>query len=181
MSFPVSKARKKQKVTDTTYRSPRRPRNKGQTADIVYLGDTDLRDSLQARLNALLAPASAPVPDDGPWMDVDGNEPDSMSVPTNEEQPPIETNQEDSAEVPLPANPIKSQRRILPNSADHRLYNKWIALIPTLVDDYIKYYNTTIGKRAEPCPDEIYRESDCTCRGDNVKVTILTCLYHDCE
>lgn len=183
MSFPVSKARRKQKTADTTYRSPKRPRNKRQTADIVYLGDTDLRNSLQARLNALLAPVSAPVPDltaNDQWMDVDHDEPDNLGAPIIEEPPPIATNQEDSADISLPANTIKYQRRIVPNSADYRLYNKWIAIIPTLVDDYIHYYNATIGKRAEPCPDEIYRE-ECGCQAEKLKVATLTCLYHDCE
>lgn len=182
-SFPLSKARKVQKVADTSaYRSPKRRRDKRRTAEIVYSGDIGLRDRLQARLNALLA--RTPVPDthaDEDWMDVDNNEPDSLGAQAIEELSPVETDRKDSAEDSLPTDTTKSQRRILPNSADFRLYNKWIAIIPTLVDDYIQYYNTTIGKRAEPCPDEIYRESECGCLPAKLKVTTLTCLYHDCE
>ncbi|KZP31005.1 hypothetical protein FIBSPDRAFT_945504 [Athelia psychrophila] len=182
-SFPLSKARKKQKVADTSaYCSPRRPRDKRRTAEVIYSGDTDFLDRLQARLNTFLAPTafSDPTADDA-WMDVDRNEPDSLGAQTIEEPPPPETDHKDFAENSLPTEITKSQCRILPNSADFRLYNKWIAIIPTLVEDYIQYYNTTIGKRAEPCPDEIYRESECGCLADKPKVTTLTCLYHDCE
>lgn len=179
-SFPLSRARKKQKVADTsTYRSPKRPRDKRRTAEVIYSGDTELRDKLQARLNALLAPTPIPDPHvEDEWMDIDNHEPDFQAA---EERPLVETNRKDSMEESLPIETTKSQRRILPNSADYRLYNKWMTIIPSLVDDYMQYYNATIGKIVGPCPEEIYRESECACPGDKLKVTTLTCLYHDCE
>lgn len=182
MSYPLSKARRKQKITNSPYSSPRRPRNKGQTATVIYEGNTVLRDSLQAKLDALLnppAPAASSDPNNAEqWMDVDENE--------NENDAPLpETLDNPLPDVPVqPAQPQEStankgsppKRHILPNAADYRLYNEWMAIIPTLVEDYIQYTNNMIGHAVGIGPDQISRQG-CICGDRKLKITSLTCLY----
>lgn len=182
MSYPMSKARRKQKIANGPYSSPHRPRRKEKTFTVIYEGNTALRDSLQARLDTMLH--SAPVPDlpdssaGDPWMDI--AEDDDLVDENIQEMPPAEADHQEPAQEPSPNKDDTTKRRILPSTADYRLYNEWVKIIPTLVDDYIQYSNATMGQRIGPTPEEIHRQG-CTCHDEKLKVTTLTCLYGDCE
>lgn len=181
MPYQTSKARRSMKVSNSPYSSPHRPRNKGKTSTVVFKGNVQLRDSLKAKLDALLKPpvpsASSPEPSSSMWMDVD--ETDSPLAETAPNPLPVQTDQPPVQESTTPSKVdtgTPSKRRILPNAADYRRYRKWTQLIPPLVDDYIRYTNDTIGRIIGPGPDEIMRNG-CTCGNQKLKVTSLTCLY----
>lgn len=116
--------------------------------------------------------------DDDQWMDVD----ESIELPFEvmEEIPAAEQPQVEVDPSPSKANTLQKQRHILPNAADYRLYHEWMEIIPSLVDDYLHYTNTTMGERIGPGPEEICREG-CVCHDERLKATTLTCLYVDCE
>ncbi|KAF7977559.1 hypothetical protein HWV62_3356 [Athelia sp. TMB] len=187
MSSTLSKARRKQKVSNSPYSSPVRPRNKEKTAKVVYERDIERRDRLQAKLNALLqtsvplAVPSSTDPNDGDqWMDIDPADNLLAEIveapPLDQPDQPQEPVQDSGPTVVNVGSP--SKRRILPNAADYRLYHEWMNIIPTLVDDYIHYANITMGKPPGPSPEEIFREG-CVCHDEKLKVVTLTCLYVD--
>lgn len=183
MFYPMSNARRKQKISNSPYSSPHRPRRKEKTSTVIYEGNTALRDSLQARLDAMLRPAPvSDLPDSNtgdPWMDIDEN--DNLVDENIQEVPPAEPDHEEPLQEPSPSkDDTTKSRRILPSTADYRLYNEWMKIIPTLVDDYIQYANATMGERIGPTPEEIYRQG-CKCHDEKLKATTLTCLYGDCE
>ncbi|KZP28753.1 hypothetical protein FIBSPDRAFT_728861 [Athelia psychrophila] len=58
---------------------------------------------------------------------------------------------------------LNPKRRIIPNTAAYDLYRKWTTIVPGLVEEYLRYMNSTIGKPVgSGCPSEILR-SECNC------------------
>ena len=182
----MSKARRTRKISDSPYSSPHRPRNKQQTAQVIYQGETDERDRLQARLDALLHPsppsepavAAADPERHDQWIDID--EPSEPLPEAMDTLPSLQTDQPPPEPADSSPGKGKSKRRILPNAADYRLYYEWMNIIPTLVDDYLEYTKATMGQPIGLGPEEIYRKG-CVCDDEKLKSTTITCIYVDCE
>ncbi|KZP10892.1 hypothetical protein FIBSPDRAFT_989058, partial [Athelia psychrophila] len=171
----ASRDRKRQQVTGghgQHFVSPKKVRNSSSKKAKIYLGNLGQKERLLAQLADVLNPAKAPeiaAPnDESDWMDIDNTAEITSGTADNAE----------STTAP-PSSPLKTKRRTQPNAAGYHLYDKWKQIVPSLVDEYLRYTNATIGKPVGPgCPSEIPR-SDCACGNEKVKLSRLTCLYYD--
>lgn len=180
----ASRDRKKQQVTGghgKHFISPRKVRNSSSRRAKIYLASPGERDELRARLESLFSPPEVPEitepdPGAGEWMDVD--ETDNTQVAAEAEQ---DTSLDRGSTTAPSLSPLKTKRRILPNTATYHLYHKWLNIVPGLVEEYLRYTNSTMGKPVgSGCLNEILRP-DCTCGHQRAKMSSLTCLYFDRE
>ena len=68
-------------------------------------------------------------------------------------------------------------KRVLPDETAHRLYANWLALVPTLVSDYLGYMQRTQGRLGRPSGIEAYSCPKGLCSLENREVL---CLHFDC-
>ncbi|KAI0716907.1 hypothetical protein C8Q76DRAFT_795144 [Earliella scabrosa] len=151
-----------------------------------------LRDRLAQELEDLLHPPPTPIPElsdldpssvhDAAADDISDLEMASERIPDcdipstmpPEDDPMV---QENHVEFTAEDAASKRSRRLQPDEAAHRLYSTWLALIPTLVPNYLTYLQAVQGRtgggsgKLDPC--------DCTNRSCMLEVTSVTCLYFD--
>lgn len=183
----ASRDRKRQQVSSghgSYFLSPSRPWNVRKTKKLFF-GNPNRGEVLRARLKSVLSPQTveeASGSDAADWMNVD--EDDDPFVENTEESTPLNPPvppQDSLTDTNTEKNSSKPKRRILPDAAAYRLYNNWKTIVPTLINEYLNYINTTTGKAViHGCSEEILRP-ECTCGNEKWKTTSLTCLFFDRE
>ena len=99
---------------------------------------------------------------------------ESSSVPPSLERPI----QDHSSDLPsVDSQKESNTRRVVPDEAAHRLYANWLALVPTLVTDYLGYMQRTQGRLGRPPGIEPYRCPKGLCTLGSCEVL---CLHFDC-
>jgi hypothetical protein len=130
------------------------------------------RKHLLAKLALLREPPASSPSQSLPIAADDGEMVDGTLEVDNVEDPPLRD--QDMADITNEQH--QTRRRIVPNEAGIRLYNKWIALIPNLVDPFLAYITSSTGSRIVPVSDDLHSECGAMC----VKTsTRILCLYFD--
>ncbi|KAI1782383.1 hypothetical protein LXA43DRAFT_1068847 [Ganoderma leucocontextum] len=86
---------------------------------------------------------------------------------------PLDECCEEETSVPKEWHP----RRVLPDAAAYQLYNNWLALVPTLVPDYLRYIKHTQGRLGHLFAVETY---SCPRGCRSLKDWDVQCLHFDC-
>ena len=159
----------------------RRPMRK-DSALVVRPGLARREKELTSRLDALLGKDKGFIPS----LDEGFETPDScgsfagvMGEGEDAEQP---------AQLPLPENILDSvressqekqapSRRVAPGQAVQRLYNNWLALIPTLEGAYLSYMQHAQGRLGRQPQGE---PRHCVSRRCVARSSPVQCLYADC-
>lgn len=158
----------------TLHISPLKKQDKRKTSTFVTrIGHDAKLESLRERMASILAGKAAiaaqpvpadPVPEEE-WEDV------NMEVVV-EDSPSSSNASVPDISLPKNANP----RRILPNSADHTVFDRWKKVMPTLVDPLIRYIVSTNG-RGLVAKEEI--KSPCTDESCARHTSRMLCLFLD--
>jgi hypothetical protein len=153
------------------FTSPLKKRDKKKSGIFVRAPLQDMkRKHLLAKLallqepptTALDATQSFPIaPDDGEMVD---------GMVEVEDPPP---NDQDVVDAANEAR--RTHRRIVPNEAGIRLYNKWIELLPHLVDPFLAYITLSTGSPIAPV-NALHSECIKMCLKSS---TQILCLYFD--
>jgi hypothetical protein len=157
------------------FTSPLKKRDKKKSSVFVRAPLQDMkRKHLLAKLALLRDPPtiasdasqSFPIaPDDGEMVD------GILEVEANVEDPL----QNDQDMVDIADEARQTRRRIVPNEAGIRLYNKWTELLPHLVDPFLAYITFSTGSPIVPV-----NNLDSKCAQVCVKSsTQILCLYFD--
>jgi CxC1 like cysteine cluster associated with KDZ transposases len=174
----VSQSRGKEPVAPgmgTHFSSPRKPRNKRKTQEIVEIpGQDRKRSRLLAELEALKVSEG--------------------SIPTNPLPLPVDTlgdsvdhfclDASADAEQMVPENPptplkIDGRKRsTLPDTEAVRLYKHWKNLLPSLVDPLLSYQKSSFGQVILPPTNMTVGCQNTDCKP---KSTTIMCLYSDRE
>jgi hypothetical protein len=178
MTLSKRKTRPVTGVFGTLHVSPLKKHDKRKTSTFVTRLGHDIKlQSLRDKMQRMLAgkesspePATALGVEDGVWEDV------SMSV---DEDVPVNVA---SAEQVQPSDAAPYTRRLLPNATDHRLFDRWKEIMPTLVDPLILYMASTNGKTLHP-KEEIKspgcsNESSCTRHTRQILCLFLDCMLY---
>ncbi|KAF7975585.1 hypothetical protein HWV62_9141 [Athelia sp. TMB] len=186
----TSRDRKRQLVTGEHghhFVSPKKARTALKKSATIFLEEPGSGNALRDKLERLLypqQPPEAPQPDASTSEWVDEDDANEQFLEDTEEIPADHLGDSDPSQHPPSSHTInvvdlQSKRRILPNTAAYQLYSKWKQIVPGLVDEYLRYINTTIGKPVGPgCGEEILR-SGCICGDQRAKESTLTCLFYD--
>ena len=99
---------------------------------------------------------------------------ESSSEPPGLERPI----QDPSNDLPsLDSQSASKTRRVVPDETTHRLYANWLALIPTLVSDYLGYMQQTQGRLGRSPGIHAYQCPKGLCTLEKCEVL---CLHFDC-
>ena len=161
------------------FESPRRRRRWRQDSQIIDRPDLALLEQRYTReLDQLLRGTSNShhPQEDGPSPPADDTSdkaasPNECSAPSDPELDKLH-NESDSQEIPE-AHP----RRLVPDEASHKLYNNWLALIPTLYQHYLGYMKRTQGRIGRPLETKTYTCSGGSCTGP--REWEMQCLHFD--
>lgn len=157
--------------------SPKKPRDKNKTQKIIELpGVAAKRRRLLTQMEQLMNPESK-------------KNTNSVHI---EEVTEIISNSDDfdvnMAEIPVPDLDIPAEspsttpleesrkRRVVPDKSMEMLYDSWKALIPSLIDPYLKYSARTLATALTISPNTI---SACATPSCDFKQTSIVCLFFD--
>src|SRR5215472_9463890 len=152
------------------FRSPRQPRNKRKTQEIVDVpGQRLKRAHLLAELQALKAdsvaidlnPTSDPTRDS---FDVTGDDIGQTSI-----IPP-------ASPSPTCPKPFVRKRCPLPGTQADRLTKKWKSILPSVAKSLLSYQCSALGRPVSPPNNLLYACQNPIC---NAKMTTILCLYLD--
>ncbi|KAF7971664.1 hypothetical protein HWV62_20634 [Athelia sp. TMB] len=165
----TSRDRKHQLVTGEHghhFVSPKKARTALKKSATIFLEEPGSGNALRDKLECLLypqQPPEAPQPDAAASEWVDEDDANEQFLEDTEEIPADHLGDSDPSQHPL----LRT------------LSTKWKQTVPGLVDEYLRYINTTIGKPVGPgCGEEILR-SACICGHQRAKESTLTCLFYD--
>ena len=162
------------------FESPKRRRSARKDSAVVLRPGLARREQkLTAKLDALLGKHKEPVPsidddfqiaDSGVHHDDEfAEEPVPLSMPENAL---------DSNSVSSPHRNEASSRRLVPNQTAQRLFDNWLALIPTLEDEYLSYMQRAQGRLGRQLHSEPHH---CVSRRCVTRTSPVQCLYADCR
>jgi hypothetical protein len=157
------------------FTSPLKKRDKKKSNTFVRAPLQDMkRKHLLAKLALLQDPSASLASRDDPL-----SEDAAGMVDSNECFPPVDENIANSTYDVNRSSATECQprRRIVPNEVDIRLYNKWLDLLPHLVDPFLHYLATSTGTALTSANDI---RSQCTDLCTKSSTNIL-CLYFDRE
>ncbi|KAI1788529.1 hypothetical protein LXA43DRAFT_894498 [Ganoderma leucocontextum] len=178
---PRRPPKRSNQIVGEHFESPRRRRRWRKDAEVVARPDLAILERrFTDQLTQLLgAGDKSCAQESGPsdWeADHESSIPDQCTTPSDLERPLGDAfcDTEANTQVLKESNP----RRILPDDASHRLYNNWLALVPTLVGDYLGYMKQTQGRLGRSFEVETH-----SCLGGKcmLKDWDVQCLHFDCE
>lgn len=103
-----------------------------------------------------------------------------VEMPDTEESPDGASSAVDPvsmADDSLPEVPSRT-RRILPDATTEKLYGSWLALVPTLVPNYLCYLQTSQARIGALPPSQQWACASITC---SKKEYSILCLHSHCE
>ncbi len=178
---PQQPARSQQPV-GAHFATPQKKRAPRKDSALVIRSDALLRrQKLELQLETLLesseedeAPTAA-----GPFVDTatasEGDEAMDIDERPNMSMEPAIL---DSQPEPLSdAHSAKRARRLGPDEPSQRLYSNWLALVPSLIRDFLHYIRCSHGRTGWKTP-QFVRICQAGCMPD---VAMLQCLYYDRE
>ena len=165
------------------FESPKRRRPiRKDSAIVVRPGLAQREQELSARLNILLGKHQDPAPsidEDPQFTDPVDYAADVLGDNKLAEVSPQLTVPDvlDSAPVSSTDEKQSPSRSSVPNETAQRIYHNWLALIPTLEDEYLSYMQRAQGRLGRPLQYEPHR---CISRRCVTKAWPVQCLYADC-
>ena len=174
------------------FQSPKRPRNKHYTQNVVQVPGQGAQHQAHAeRLAQLLGrtrqptpPPPATTPDRVFELQGDSNfDEDNISFHANDNGDTYDM-AIDLGDHPIPLSPSRSssptpqKRHTHPDTASQCLYHSWRTILPQLVQPYLRYSSHTLGKPLEALPSIM---SHCDKLSCEQKTTQILCLLSDCE
>ena len=175
---PPRPAKRSNQRVGEHFESPRKKRAPKKDSAIVVRPGLALRQQqLAAEINALLGTSSAD--DHSSEKEILGSADRAIEHDDSADCPEEHfILQEDSSHDDAVLSTMdKRPRRVVPDAAAHRLYNNWLSLIPTLVDDYLAYMQQTQGRLGRSPALDTSSCSDGICP---VKEFTIQCLHVDC-
>ena len=157
----------------------RRPMRK-DSAIVVRPGFARREQELTSRLDALLGKQKGPINDEHQPADFIDDPTDVLNGGEDAQEPAqaaVPESLVDSIPISPPHGQQASPRRSLPKKAAQRLYDNWLALIPTLEDQYLSYMQRAQGRLGRQLDGEPYH---CTSRRCVTRTSTVQCLYADC-
>jgi hypothetical protein len=152
------------------FASPKKQRDKKKTTTYVHLPAKDLKRKTLLAKFAALQQGSVPVPVE--------SHTDNAHIPADFIDEPLEIATDDfESSIPASDTP-KLTRRILPDTEAARLYTSWKKLLPSLLDPFLAYTNSSMARAIIPAGD---LASQCTVQGCPSKSAQIQCLYFDRE
>ena len=190
---PRRPPRRNEQAVGQHFSTPQGRRAPRKNAEVVTRANTlVLRDRLAQEIAELLHPPGTPTPgpSDSNPTSVDAAAADDLSDSEMTSEPLLDSDnphaippeddvmmQDNHVEFTAETAASKKSRRLHPDEAAHRLYSTWLALIPTLVPNYLTYLQAAQGRTGggsgsfEPC--------HCMEQSCMLEVTSITCLYFD--
>ena len=157
----------------------RRPARK-DSALVVRPGLAQREQELTARLDTLLG-KSKNIAEDFKHSDSIYNTADVLDDGEDAQepaQPAVPESVFDSIPVSSPHEKQTSTCRSVPSQTSQRLYDNWIALIPTLEDGYLSYMQRAQGRLGRQPPH--VKPHHCGSRRCTTRTSPVQCLYTDC-
>jgi hypothetical protein len=156
------------------FSSPIKRRDKKKSSTIIHVpGHRYKRQTLLHEIEALMRQSSpSPVPQDF-------NSPDDTPLPMDTGNDISHVHIQETFDCDQDVSPGSQdavKRRIHPDEEAYSLYDRWISLLPSLVDTLLSYDKTSMGSVFPPATNIIYSCSDLTC---SRKATQITSLYFD--
>ena len=169
--------------TGEHFDSPQRRRRWRKDSELVIRPELSLQEEqLSTELEGLFSTYDRSLRRDDdrelPPPQPAGHPDEDVAMQSSSASPGLEEPFQDFSGDPPSPDPQKKAdpRRVLPDETAHRLYANWLALVPTLVSDYLGYMQQTQGRLGRPHGIEAYRCPKGLCTLENREVL---CLHFD--
>ncbi len=169
-----------QQLVGAQFATPQKRRPPQKNSAIVNRPSVALRQQKLAQdLHAMLQPQGSSKHVES--HDLESYEDNDVEMPDADDTLAIHDDGAEDAHLPddnLQSGDAHKQRRVLPDSVTEKLYGTWLALIPTLVPNYLDYLQISQARTGELAPSQ---ELACISQRCTKKEHAILCLHSHCE